>query len=84
MANWERHGWPGGQRELDDRLITEEMEHVFLFFPLSFCSVQRTHAVVCLEPYNVLMGHLRTTHFLQKLKEFIVLMVWIHCVSENV
>lgn len=26
MANWYRHGWPGGHRKADDRLITQGME----------------------------------------------------------
>lgn len=26
MANWFRHGWPGGQRKADDRLVTGETE----------------------------------------------------------
>lgn len=26
MANWYRHGWPGGQQRADDRLIPEETE----------------------------------------------------------
>lgn len=57
------------------------MEHVLLLSPLSFYS---KYMLWCVWGHAiVLKEHIQTADFLQKLKEFIVSPVWIHCASEN-